>query len=96
MEETAHYTHPLRKVVLRAVLGFFLCVNLAMSLYQLPLNRLVERRLCVEHYAIADPSVIQPDGTVGEQLCKVDAVQKRLGSIQGIMESLWIAGGKLY
>ncbi|KAH7152836.1 major facilitator superfamily domain-containing protein [Dactylonectria macrodidyma] len=63
-----------------------------MSLYQLPLNRVIERRLCREYYASTDPRVIGPDGSVSEDLCKIDAVQTSLGWIQGVMDTIWIGG----
>ncbi|KAK4230346.1 major facilitator superfamily domain-containing protein [Podospora fimiseda] len=63
-----------------------------MSLYQLPLNRVIERRLCRDFYAATDPSVFGPDGEVSEELCKIDVVQKELGWIQGAMETAWIVG----
>lgn len=75
-----------------ALLGLLLLVNLAASLYQLPLNRVIERRLCHEYYAENDPAVIQPDGTILEELCKVDLVQQGLGRIQGTMDTLWVVG----
>jgi hypothetical protein len=31
---------------------------------------------------------------VPEELCKVEAVQQRLGRIQGLGEMLWVAGGE--
>jgi hypothetical protein len=71
---------------LGSVLALVLLVNLSMSLYQLPLNRVVERRLCREYYA-------DPIGEIAEELCKVDAVQKQLAWIQGAMETAWIVGG---
>jgi hypothetical protein len=71
-----------------------LLVNLAASLYQLPLNRVVERRLCREYYLEHDPSVIGPDGDVGEDLCKVNEVQEHLAWIQGVMDTAWIVGGE--
>lgn len=77
-----------------SVLALFLIVNLAMSLYYLPLNRLIERRLCVDHYRRNDPAKIQPDGSVNEKLCKISEVERGLGRIQGAMETLWVAGGK--
>ncbi|KAK4038615.1 hypothetical protein C8A01DRAFT_47814 [Parachaetomium inaequale] len=67
-------------------------VNLAWSLYQLPVSRVVESRLCREHYAVRDPSALRPDGSVPEELCKVDEVQRQLGGIQGVMEMSWVAG----
>lgn len=78
-----------------ALLGLLLLVNLAASLYQLPLNRVVERRLCREYYSANDPSMIGPDGSIEEGLCKIDPVQQGLGWIQGTMETIWIVGGKL-
>ncbi|KAH9904382.1 MFS general substrate transporter [Xylariomycetidae sp. FL2044] len=67
-------------------------LNLATSLYQLPLNRVVERRLCREYYNANDPSSLNPDGTIDEELCKVDGVQRDLAWIIGVMETLWICG----
>lgn len=77
---------------IRPLLLLVALVNLAWSLYQLPVSRVVESRLCREHYATHDPSVLRPDGSVPEELCKIDGVQRRLGRIQGIMETLWVAG----
>jgi hypothetical protein len=85
---------PQRRNAITPVLGLLLLVNLSMSLYQLPLNRVIERRLCRDYYASTDPSVIGPDGSVDEQLCKIDLVQKGLGWIQGVMETIWIGGGE--
>ncbi|KAK4237092.1 major facilitator superfamily domain-containing protein [Achaetomium macrosporum] len=81
-----------RRRAIRPVLLLVALVNLAWSLYQLPVSRIVESRLCRDHYAVHDPSALRPDGTVPEELCKVDGVQQRLGRIQGIMETLWVAG----
>ncbi|KAH8904656.1 hypothetical protein BR93DRAFT_882495 [Coniochaeta sp. PMI_546] len=63
-----------------------------MSLYQLPLNRVIERRLCREYYAAQDPTVFDPYGEVSEDLCKIDVVQSELAWIQGAMETAWIVG----
>ncbi|KAG8162542.1 hypothetical protein KVR01_008307 [Diaporthe batatas] len=75
-----------------ALLGLLLLVNLSASLYQLPLNRVVERRLCQEYYSQHDPSVIGPTGDIDERLCKADAIQAGLGRIQGVMDTEWIVG----
>lgn len=77
-----------------ALLGLLLLVNLSASLYQLPLNRVVERRLCQEYYSQHDPSVIGPDGNIDEKLCKADPIQAGLGRIQGFMDTTWIVGGE--
>lgn len=78
-----------------AVLATVLLVNLAMSVYQLPLNRVIERRLCNEYYSKKNPPASVPGGgDVDEHLCKIDAVQKELGSLQGVMDTIWIMGGE--
>ncbi|GKT47569.1 uncharacterized protein ColSpa_07750 [Colletotrichum spaethianum] len=81
-----------RKAGIGALLALVLLVNLAASLYQLPLSRVIERRLCREHYLVTDPSVVDRDGNVEERLCKVDGVQQGLAWIQGTMETAWIVG----
>lgn len=75
-----------------ALLTLLLLVNLAASLYQLPLNLVIERRLCLEHYRQHDPSQIGKDGSIEETLCKIDAVQMGLGWIQGTMDTIWVVG----
>ncbi|KAI1760544.1 major facilitator superfamily transporter [Hypoxylon sp. FL1150] len=82
--------HPKRAIL--ALLALLLLVNLAASLYQLPLNRVIERRFCREYYNENDPSVIDNDGNIDEKLCKIDAVQQRLAWLMGILETLWIVG----
>lgn len=81
--------------MITALLSLLLLVNLAASLYQLPLNRVIERRLCREYYAEHDPTVIQHDGSIREELCKIDVVQQGLGWIQGTMDTLWVVGGMM-
>lgn len=85
-------TAPRRAI--RPLLLLVALVNLAWSLYQLPVSRVLESRLCREHYAAHDPSALRPDGSVPEELCKVDEVQQRLGRMQGTVEALWVAGGR--
>lgn len=84
---------PPRRAI-RPLLVLVALVNLAWSMYQLPVTRIVESRLCRDHYAVHDPSALRPDGSVPEELCKVDMVQQRLGRIQGIAETMWVAGGE--
>lgn len=82
-----------RKSAIAALLALLLLVNLAASLYQLPLNLVIERRLCLEHYRQHDPSQIGRDGSIDEQLCmELDGVQQGLGWIQGMMDTLWVVG----
>ncbi|KAL2194034.1 hypothetical protein P885DRAFT_71611 [Corynascus similis CBS 632.67] len=77
---------------IRPLLLLVALVNLAWSLYQLPVSRVLESRLCREHYAVHDPSILQPDGSIPEKLCKIDPVQQPLGRIQGMTEAAWVAG----
>ncbi|KAJ4409723.1 hypothetical protein N0V82_009412 [Gnomoniopsis sp. IMI 355080] len=80
------------KSAIAALLTLLLLVNLAASLYQLPLNLVIERRLCLEHYRQHDPSQIGKDGSIEETLCKIDGVQIGLGWIQGTMDTIWVVG----
>ena len=87
---------PAPRRAIRPLLLLVALVNLAWSLYQLPVSRVVESRLCREHYAARDPSALRPDGSVPEELCKIDEVQRQLGGIQGVMEMSWVAGGTIF
>lgn len=51
-----------------------------------PMTRIFEANLCYKYYLEQDPSVIGGDGTISEELCKVDIVQQRLASIFGWQE----------
>jgi hypothetical protein len=76
------------------LLLLLILTNLAMKLYELPLNRVIEQRLCAEHYTRHSPSAIEPDGTIPEKLCKIDEVQKQLAWLQGIMETTLVVCGR--
>ncbi|KAF2876969.1 hypothetical protein BDV95DRAFT_558183 [Massariosphaeria phaeospora] len=76
---------PLYPLILLLIL-----VHLSTSLYTLPLNRVIERRLCQDHYAEHDRSVVGSNGTVPEKLCKIDEVQRGLAWLQGMMETVFI------
>lgn len=82
------------KATIGSLLALLLLVNLATSLYSLPLNRVIERRLCREHYQAHNPSAIDRDGSVPEELCKTDAVQQGLAWILGAMETITIVAGE--
>ncbi|KAI8949164.1 hypothetical protein F4801DRAFT_421941 [Xylaria longipes] len=66
------------------VLFLLLLVNLTNGISNIPLNRLLERRLCRTYY--------DSDHDVDEALCKVDSVQQDLAWIMGVFETLWIVG----
>lgn len=70
-----------------------LLIYLSQALYTLPINRVIEFRLCQEHYLRWDPSVILDDGSVPEKLCKIDDVQRSLAWLQGVMETTQVVGG---
>lgn len=80
--------HSVRPLVVLLIL-----VHLSAVLYTLPLNRVIESRLCQEHYELHDPSVIPSNGPVPEKLCKIDGVQRRLAWLQGIMETTLVVCG---
>lgn len=52
-----------------------------------PQTRVFETNLCYKYYLDQDPLVIGGDGTIPEELCKVDTVQQRLASIFGWQET---------
>ncbi|OCK77466.1 MFS general substrate transporter [Lepidopterella palustris CBS 459.81] len=79
-----------RPSALWTLLLLLILINMATSLYNLPLNRVIEMRLCREYYSSNDPSVISPDGSIPEKLCKLDRVQEQLAWLQGIMETTLI------
>ncbi|KAF2501344.1 hypothetical protein BU16DRAFT_599240 [Lophium mytilinum] len=64
--------------------------HMANRLYDLPLNRVIEMRLCQDHYKQHDPSKFGPGSSVPEKLCKIDEVQQKLAWLQGIMEATTI------
>ncbi|TGJ78236.1 hypothetical protein E0Z10_g10529 [Xylaria hypoxylon] len=66
------------------VLFLLLLVNLTNGISIIPLNRLLERRLCRAYY--------DSDHDVDEQLCKEDGVQQDLAWIMGFFDTLWIVG----
>ncbi len=68
------------------VLFLLLLVNLTNGISNIPLNRLLERRLCRAYYG--------SDRDVDEKLCKVVPVQQDLAYIMGSFETLWVAGGE--
>ncbi|KAI4945091.1 hypothetical protein J4E91_008068 [Alternaria rosae] len=74
--------------VLLVVLIFIIVavVDVGSYLAEPPLTRLFEENLCLKYYREQDPSVIDGDGNIPEQLCKVDVVQQRLATIFGWQE----------
>jgi hypothetical protein len=67
------------------LLTLLLLVNLSTVMYTLPLNRVIELRLCQEHYGLDKP--------VLEKMCKIDEIQRKLAWLQGIMETTLVVCG---
>jgi hypothetical protein len=72
------------------LLVLLILVHLSTVLYTLPLNRVIELRLCQEHYALHEPGTAQP---IPEKLCKIDPVQSQLAWLQGVMETTLVLCG---
>ena len=84
-----------QRIPLIALLSIVVFLSTALRLINLPLNRIMELRLCQDLYAVHDPSQIPPDGSVPEALCKLDAIQQKLGWLQGALETAMIVVGGL-
>ena len=85
-----------QRVPLIALLSIVILLSTASRLINLPLNRIMELRLCQDFYDVHDPSQIAPDGSVPEALCKLDAIQQKLGWLQGALETAMIVVGGLF
>ncbi|KAJ8112614.1 hypothetical protein OPT61_g5057 [Boeremia exigua] len=72
---------------MRPLILLLILVHLSAVLYTLPLNRVIELRLCQDHYEHHDPDLIPLHGPIPEKLCKIDEVQRQLAWLQGIMET---------
>ncbi|CAN9455699.1 unnamed protein product [Alternaria alternata] len=89
--ESAHHALPQatkKPWVLLVVLIFVMIAFIDVGAYlaEAPMTRLYEANLCLKYYHEQDPTVIPGDGSIPEQLCKVDVVQQRLASIFGWQE----------
>lgn len=75
------------------LLVLLVLVHLSTVLYTLPLNRVIEARLCQEYYELQNPISILPDSSIPEKLCKISEVQRKLAWLQGIMETTLVVCG---
>ncbi|KAH6620041.1 major facilitator superfamily domain-containing protein [Boeremia exigua] len=88
LRPTFQDSHPTRnKQSIRPLVVLLILVHLSAVLYTLPLNRVIELRLCQDHYERHDRALIPTHGPIPEKLCKIDEVQQRLAWLQGIMET---------
>jgi hypothetical protein len=76
--------HP-KKRRIWPLLTLLILIHLSTVLYTLPLNRVIELRLCQAHYTRHEP--------IPEKLCKIDEVQRKLAWLQGVMETTIVACG---
>ena len=70
-----------RAILTTAILVVVL--DVAAILQIAPSVRLFEIIYCREYYELHNPRLIDGNGTVAEELCKVDAVQHKLASLRG-------------
>jgi hypothetical protein len=68
--------------------------SLGLKIMYLPLNRLIENRICRDYYLNVDPFVVPSNGVVPEHLCKNDAIQQQLATLFGTIESIHLFIGK--
>ncbi|KAF2094187.1 MFS general substrate transporter [Rhizodiscina lignyota] len=78
------------RVKVCALIAVIACQTMALRVMTLPLSRVIESRYCREYYREHDPSVISHDGTVPEELCKLNSVQQQLAWLQGSIETLHV------
>lgn len=81
------------KQSIQPLILLLILVHLSAVLYTLPLNRVIELRLCQEHYERHDSGLIPQDGAIPEKLCKINEVQRRLAWLQGVMETTMVVCG---
>ncbi|KAF3011126.1 hypothetical protein E8E13_011416 [Curvularia kusanoi] len=74
--------------VVMVILAFALVaiIDMGAFLAEAPRTRVYEANICLRHYRETDPSVIGADGTIPENLCKVDEVQQEMAMIFGWQE----------
>jgi MFS family permease len=75
--------------------GLIAIVDIGAFLADPPRIRMFEANLCLSYYREHDISVIGADGTIPEQLCKIDAVQQKLAMIFGWQETFDALPGML-
>lgn len=76
-----------QRITLSALLIQLALVSTASRLITLPLNRIIEFRYCQDYYGQRNPSMIGQDGSIPEEMCKVDVIQQQLGWMLGSFET---------
>lgn len=85
---------PLSWTTVTALIVIVACANTATRVVDLPLTRLIESRYCSRYYLEHDPTVIADDGTIPEELCKVDVVQQQLAWLLGCIVTMHVLFGE--
>jgi MFS family permease len=75
--------------------GLIAIVDVGAFLADPPRIRMFEANLCLSYYRQHDASAIGPDGTIPEQLCKIDPVQQKLAMIFGWQDTFDALPGML-
>lgn len=94
LDEPKHHESQTRdptsqKLRLRLLLTLFavvLAVEMGLAMAESPMVRIYESIVCRNYYTQQDPSQIDADGQVEEELCKVKDVQTELAAVKGYME----------
>ncbi|KAI0391243.1 major facilitator superfamily domain-containing protein [Xylariaceae sp. FL0594] len=69
--------------VVLACIAVAITAEIGEYLYTAPRVRLFESVSCTRYYLEHDPSVVGPDGSVPESLCKINPVQNEVASVLG-------------
>jgi hypothetical protein len=80
--KTRHPWHWIRIVGLCVAIAIFF--DIGDYLILAPRVRLYESITCTQHYLIYDPSILDQDGSIPEQLCKIDVIQDKVAKIFGL------------
>lgn len=56
---------------------------------------LIQQALCRAYYSVTQPSLIAPDGSVDETLCKSDEIQADLAMVSGLFEIITQLSGEV-
>ncbi|KAI0471545.1 major facilitator superfamily domain-containing protein [Xylariaceae sp. FL0804] len=69
--------------VVLLVIALAIVSDVGEDLYVAPRVRLFESVVCVRYYSLHNPSLLEPDGSVPEHLCKIDPIQSKAASVLG-------------
>lgn len=85
---TKLYVHWSRWKVLYLCGIFIFIIEVPGFLRIAPAMRLIEQGICRDYYKVVDPSVIAPNGDVGEGLCKASEIQQKFARFRGLLGAL--------